>query len=233
MNNQTLYQCHVSGFRPLRKLWRVLLVLPILAVMAFTVFQPIQVLPRISLAPGYSLIDQRGERFTSESVRGSLVLYTFDASRCTTPCISTNTHLASIRSEVESVERGDIPLQFVTIFVDPDDAVPAALQKQVDALGVKSENWHFVTGDEEQLKNVIGAGFSTYYAQEAGGGFTVAPAFVLVDGWGIIRAIYRTATPDVAMIKRDIGLVVQEVLKGTGVNRYAYEAAHLFQCYAK
>jgi protein SCO1/2 len=227
------YQLDRGAYRPLRKLWPLLLVLPILAVMSFAIFQPIRVLPRISLAPGYSLIDQRGERFTSESMRGSLVLYTFSASRCTDPCVSTSALMASFRSEVDSVERGDIPLHFVTILVDSEEVVPSVLPEYADVPGVNAENWHFVTGDKEQLKNVVGAGFSTYYAQEADGTFTVSPTFVLVDGWGIIRAVYRTAAPDVALIKRDLGVVAKEAIKSTGVNRYAYEAAHLFQCYPK
>ena len=61
----------------------------------------------------------------------------------------------------------------------------------------------------------------------------IDPVFALVDGWGVLRAVYRTATPDVEILKRDLRLVVQEVQNSTGVNRYAYEAAHLFLCYPK
>jgi len=57
-----------------RHLW--LLALPVMAVMAFAIFQPIRVLPRIGIAPAYSLVDQEGNKFTSENVRGKLVLYT-------------------------------------------------------------------------------------------------------------------------------------------------------------
>jgi protein SCO1/2 len=203
----------------------------ITAVMGFAIFQPIKVLPRLTLAPGYSFVNQEGKRFTSESLRGSLVLYTFSHSQCTSPCILTSATLASLRSELTDVPTGDIPLQFVTIFVNPEQTTPTALQAQADRLGVYTNDWHLVTGDSAQLKHVIGSGFSTYYAQDANGSFTVDPVFVLVDGWGIIRAVYRTAAPDVAIIKRDLRLVAQEVLKSTGVNRVAYEAAHLFLCY--
>lgn len=206
-------------------------ILPILLVMAFVIFKPIKVLPRISLAPGYSLVDQQGKRFTSESVRGSLTLYTFMHSRCTSPCVPTSATLAGFQAELLAVPTADIPLQFVTIFVDPEEATPAVLRAQAQLLGVDPSHWHFVTGAARQLKQVVGAGFSTYYAQEANGAYTVDPVFVLVDGWNIIRAVYRTASPDVATIKRDLRLVAEEALKSTGVNRYAYEAAHLFLCY--
>lgn len=195
----------------------------------------------MSLAPGYSLIDQDGKQFTSESMRGSLVLYTFSHSQCSSPCVSTSATMAALQPELSEVQLGDIPLQFVTIFVDPEHATPEVLGAQAETLEVDPERWHFVTGDATQLKQVIGSGFSTYYAptdthddtHDSNGAFTVDPAFVLVDGWGIIRAVYRTPSPDSAIIQRDLRLVVQEVRNSTGVNRYAYEAAHLFLCYPK
>jgi protein SCO1 len=223
----------IADLRPPTRLWYLLLVLPVVAVMAFAIFQPISVLPRMTLAPGYSFIDQNGKRFTNEDVRGSLVIYTFIDSRCTSPCLPTSATLASLQSDLAEVELGDIPLQFVTIAVDPEHASPAAMRAHADALGAEPSRWHFVTGDANQLKSVIGAAFSTYYAQDKDGSYTVDPVFVLVDGWGIQRAVYRTASPDVEILKRDLRLVVQEARNSTGVNRYAYEAAHLFLCYPK
>jgi protein SCO1/2 len=56
---------------------------------------------------------------------------------------------------------------------------------------------------------------------------------MLVDGSGIIRAEYRTATPDMAIIERDINLLLEEAENIDGPSRYAYEAAHLFLCYPR
>ena len=47
----------------------------VVAVLSFSVFQPITVLPRIHLSPGYSLANQSGERRTSEDYRGVVALY--------------------------------------------------------------------------------------------------------------------------------------------------------------
>ena len=223
----------VADLRPSKRLWYLLLALPIVAVMAFAIFQPIKVLPRMSLAPGYSFIDQNGERFTSEDVRGSLVLYTFVNSRCTEPCVPTSATLASLQSEFAEIDLGDIPLRFVVIAVDDEHATPETLRAHANSIGVDSDQWHFITGDAAQLKSVVGASFRTYYGEEEDGSFVVDPVFALVDGWGILRAVYRTASPDVEILKRDLGLVVQEANNSTGVNRYAYEAAHLFLCYPK
>ena len=222
-----------DDLRPTPRLWYLLLLLPIVAVMAFAIFQPIQVLPRISLAPAYSFVDQNGNQMTSEDLRGSLVLYTFAHSDCMAPCVSTNETLAALQPALANIDLNDLPLRFVTIYVDPERATPAKLASIANSLGATSEQWSLVTGDPTQLKNVIGAGFRTYYGKDDSGNYTVDPVFALVDGWGILRATYRVSSPELSTLQRDLRLIVQEARNSTGVNRYAYEAAHLFMCYPK
>lgn len=222
-----------SESRPPAILLLVLLAIPILAALAFAIFQPIQVLPRISLAPGFAFTDQDGNRLTSEDLRGSLVLYNFTYTRCADPCPETSTAFGQLQAALAEVDTGDIPLEFVTISFDPEHDTPAVLRAYADELGADTSTWHFVTGEPSQLKTVIGGGFSTFYEERADGSFEFTPGFALVDGWGILRATYRTATPDPERFRRDLGLIIQEVRNSEGVNRYAYEAAHLFMCYPK
>jgi protein SCO1/2 len=158
-------------------------VLPVVVVMAFAIFQPIQVLPRISLAPAYSLIDQDGEQVTSEDLRGHVVLYTFAHSNCVSPCVPTSATLASMQPALSELDLEGIPLRFVTIYVDPDQATPAKLHALAEGMDVDSEKWRFVSGDAVQLKNVVGAGFRTYYDQDDQGNFMVDPVFVLLCWW--------------------------------------------------
>jgi protein SCO1/2 len=233
MTTEIQHPSWVDDLRPPKRIWYLLLLLPIVAVMAFAIFQPIQVLPRISLAPAYSLSDQDGKRLTSEELRGSLVIYTFAHSGCVAPCVPTSKTLAALEPALSQVDLDGIPLRFVTIYVDPQEATPAALQAIASEMDGGSDRWRFVTGDAARLKNVVGAGFRTYYGEDAEGNFVVDPVFVLVDGWGIVRATYRTAAPEPELLKRDLGLIVQEARNSTGVSRYAYEAAHLFMCYPK
>ncbi|MCC9077716.1 SCO family protein [Litorilinea aerophila] len=214
-------------------LWASLLALPILGLLAFVIFQPIQVLPRIALAPGYAFVDQNGQRLTSEDLRGRLALYTFTYTGCLAPCPDPGVALARLQQELADLDTGSLPLSFVTISFDPDRDDPAALRRYGAQLGMDPARWHGVTGQEPFLKQVIGGGFGVYYQRQDDGSFQFDPTFVLVDGWGIIRARYRTATPDVERLRRDIGLVVREVENSRGIQRYAYEAAHLFLCYPK
>ncbi len=217
---------------PLR-LVAVLLAIPVIAIIAFTVFRPIQVLPRISLAPGFAFVDQDGERLTSEDLRGRIVLYTFTYTRCEAPCPQPSQTMQALQQRLAAVDTGTVPLEYVTISFDPAYDTPERLAAHAQSLGADTSRWHFVTGDAAQLKHVIGAGFSTYFNQEADGDFTFDPVFALVDGWGILRAVYRTPSPDPEILARDVGLIVKEVNNSEGITRLAYEAAHLFSCYPR
>ena len=232
MTTNTHQPTWVADSRPPRRLWLALLLIPFVAVMAFAIFRPIQVLPRISLAPGYSFIDQDGNRLTSEDMRGGLTLYTFSYSRCEAPCPDPSRDLQRIQDDLALMETDGVPIQLVTISFDPDHDTPAVLNDYARRLDADPATWRFVTGDADQLKNVIGNGFRVYYNADENGQFVFDNAFALVDGWGILRATYR-GVPDPEIIRRDIGLILKETRNSTGVNRYAYEAAHLFLCYPR
>lgn len=213
------------------KYWLLLLALPILGALTFAIFQPIQVLPRISLSPGFSFTDQDGARLTSDDLRGKLVYYTFMYTGCTAPCPQPVDGLQIIADAVDRAGGGQVPIEFVAISFDPERDTPERLREFAAERSLDLERWHLVTGDAAQLKNVIGAGFSAYYDQADDGAFQFDPMYVLVDGWGIKRAVYRTAMPDPVRIERDINFIYKELENSEGLNRLAYEAAHLFLCY--
>ncbi len=224
-----------------RPLWQLILgalvLMLILGILAFAILRPIQVLPRIRLAPGYSLIDQNGNVVTSEDMRGTLTLYTFMYTRCTTPqCQRTWQTLREIERRLPETNIGDIPFRFVIISVDPEHDTPERLKAFARRSGVDEERWLFLTGtDPRLLRYIIGGGFEVYYKQEDDGKFKLDTAYILVDGWGIIRGEYRyqTLVPDTDRIVRHIGVLVEEIQKAKGAAKIAYEAAHLFLCYAQ
>ncbi len=207
----------------------------VLGAIAFKVFQPVQVVPRIRLAPGFALTNQDGERLTNEDLRGQFVLYNFSYTGCPEPCRDLNQTMQAIQSRLEEANLGNIEMRFVTISFDPQDDTPEALAAYAAPYRAEYPNWQFVTGsDPALLKTILGAGFEAYYEQNADGSFTFDPKFVLVDGWGLIRGEYRyqTMTPDTDRILRHIGVLAEEVRNSQGAATLAYEAAHYFLCYA-
>jgi protein SCO1 len=224
--------------------WLIWLVIPVGAILAFAIFQPLLVLPRMGLGPGFGLVDQQGARLTNEDLRGRIVLYNFTYTNCAAPCPQTTDRMAEVRTLLATMDTRNIPVELVTISFDPERDTAAQLQafaahygagpQQAAATGTAPlAPWHFVTGEALPLKYVIGGGFGSYYQANEDGSFTFDPMFVMVDGAGIIRAKYRNAMPDLTILQRDIELIAKEAAESTGATRLAYEAAHLFLCYPK
>ncbi len=218
-------------------IWYLLVALPFLAMLAFATFKPILVLPRMGLGPGFLMTDQNSARLTNEDLRGQLVLYNFTYTNCVAPCPETGTVMRLVQEQLPQMGTRGLPVTLVTLSFDPERDNAAQLRRYAERFGADPAIWRLATGEAMTLKYTIGGGFGVYYqanpAGDAKGDFTFEPMFVLVDGAGIVRAKYRTATPDLTILQRDIELVAKEVDESTGAGRLVYEAAHLFVCYPK
>ncbi len=213
------------------------------ATLAFAILQPIKVLPRQRIAPGFSLTDQDGQPYTSESGRGAIALYAFQPLDCTGECAHITETMARVNLRADSeVDLTETELRLVTVALadSPDSSELEALASQAAA---DSEAWTWVGGDWDAIKTMVGAGFRHYFdhvrPDESGsgsvtsGGISFDPGFVLVDGNGIIRGEYRyqTLADDADKLVSHIGLLADEVRLSKGAAALAYEAAHLFACY--
>ena len=225
----------LRGKRRLRWEWLAVAVVAvvILSVGAFATFQPIKVLPRMRLAPGFLLTDQAGQQLTNEDLRGKIVLYNFSYAHCGAQCEPMNATLRSVQDQLAQASGEGVPVELVTISFDPERDTPEALQAYAQAAGADPSRWRFATGDPARMKNIIGGGFEAYYEPDDQGGFKFSPAFALVDGWGILRAEYRNEVPDPARILKHIEVIQEEARNSKGVAKMGYEAAHLFLCYAR
>ncbi len=225
-----------AGRRPRRRLWiaaGTLAALLVAGVMAFTIFEPIQVLPRIRLAPGFALTDQTGATVTSEDLRGSVVLYTFTYDNCEEPCAAPEPTMAEIVARIDEVDLGDTGMRFVTLSFDPARDDPAVLAARAGRFGADGLRWTYAIAPVDQVRNIVGSGFKTWFEDRGDGTFSFDPTLVLVDGWGIVRGEYRyqTLAGDADRILRHIGILGDELRNSHGANSLAYEAAHFFLCY--
>ncbi len=203
---------------------------------AFKIIQPIKVLPRIRLSPAFSLTDQNGERLTNEDLRGKIVLYNFTYTNCPAACANLDATMQDVYARLDEANLGEIPFLRVTVSFDPARDTPSTLKSYADGLTANRETWVFATTDDEALlKTIIGAGFKAYYEKKADGSYAFDPTFILVDGWGTIRGEYRYSTEvsTADRILRHLSVLADEVNNATGSAKLAYEAAHLFLCYAK
>jgi len=222
-----------QGNRKLIALWLGLLAIPLAAVVLFAVVQPIKVVPRIGLAPGFIFSDKNGNRLTNEDLRGKLVLYNFTTTSCTSPCTDTSSTMQAVQAMLPELETEGIPVHLLTVSLDPERDTPQVLSAYAERLGADPEIWQFASGTPERVKQVVGGGFGLYYETGTDGDVVFAPMLALVDGNGILRARYKNGLPDMETIQRDIGLIVDEVRSSDGAGSLVYEAAHLFLCYPK
>jgi cytochrome oxidase Cu insertion factor (SCO1/SenC/PrrC family) len=193
--------------------------------MAFAVFQPVQVLPRIRLAPGYAMVDQEGTSVTSEAGRGVVTLVTFVPVDCDDVCDRVDETMRTVRDRVESeVDLGGTSFRLLTIVLDPDASLDEVATARRDA----NADWPWLVGDEAQIENVVGLGF-----RRSVDTVDFAPGYAIVDGWGMIRGEYRyrTSADDADKLVRHIDILGGELRNDSGFGSFVYGAAHAFQCY--
>lgn len=211
----------------------------ILLTLWFVVARPIEVLPRISPAPSFVLTDQRGAWVSDTDLQGSILIVSFSFTRCSSHCAAQQKQLLALEQNIRQAAPGNKPILFLMISIDPTHDTPAVLHAYAEQPDTERRNWRFLTGHPSEIKQLVGGGFGVYY-QEPDAGHPVgrsevvlehAQRVVLIDDTGIIRAEYDGNALDPARIARHIALIEQEAAS-SGVSRAAYEAAHLFVCYA-
>ncbi len=220
-------------------MWRKLTILaigilagPLLAIYAFVFFEPVQVLPKIGPAPGFQLTDQDGASFGSEGLRGSLTIYTFAHSRCTGVCAEALQRQRAVQAQIATAEIG-LPVRLVTISIDTMHDTPERLRVWAAELSADTTTWSFLTGEAQSVRRLVSVGYGAFYTLKNDGTWDLDTRVAVVDGWGMIRAVYGTQDylPSTERLVSDLQLIAAEALAADGPGRMAYEAAQLFGCY--
>lgn len=205
----------------------------IIAAMGFAIFEPIQVLPRLRLAPGFALVDQNGEFFSSESARGSVTLYSFAPTSCEADCQEIGNTMLDVQTRIrDGVDLGSTEFSMVTVALDPSD--PAQLSEAAAQVGADGQGWRWIGSDQaDDVRRTVGTGFQRYFEATDSGEINYDPSFVLVDGNGVVRGDYRysTTADDGEKLARHVAILAEEIRNANGATALAYEAAHLFLCY--
>jgi hypothetical protein len=163
------------SFKQPAVLWVILALIPIVAVLAFAILQPVKVRPRMGLAPGYAFTDMNGAQLTSEDMRGKLVFYDFTYADCSDPCPQTATTMAAVQKLMRGMDTGGLPVELVTISFDPERDTPERLRQFAAEMGADTSNWHFVTGPAEQAASRLIPRLSWWMATASCAASTNAP----------------------------------------------------------
>lgn len=207
-------------------------VVPVLVaggLVAFFSLRAYGVLPRLGVGPGFALVDQSGQTVTSEDLRGSIVVYSFDSAGCG-GCDVTHETLQAVQTRLVELDLPpEAPVEFVTISTAPEPGAAARLAGVAAASGPVETTWRTLTGDAAALKTLVGHGFEVAYEELPDGSLRFAAAIIVVDDRGIVRAEYRDELPTTSQLERAVESVVNEATSA-GVSGMVYGAAHLFGC---
>jgi len=152
-------------------------------------------------APGFSLVDQAGQRVSLGDLSGEILIVDFIFTRCPGPCpIMTARHVELQRLlSPELRER----VHFVSISLDPAYDTPEVLAAYAKARGADLSNWSFLTGPEADVAEVIRRwGIGTLRAPD--GNIDHALATFLVDGRGRITRRWLGLEQPVDQMRNEI-----------------------------
>lgn len=112
----------------------------------------------IGIVAPFSLVDESGQPFTSDAMRGKITIVSFIFTRCDTICPVTAMKLERIQEKTFDLGR-DIKL--VSFSVDPRYDTPDKLAAYARQYRADPERWRFVTGDHDAVYRVVEGSFMT------------------------------------------------------------------------
>lgn len=139
----------------------------------------------IGPAPKFALTNQDNAKISNDTYKGKVYVLEFFFTTCPSICPKMNLSML----EIEKTFFGNPNFGIVSITIDPAHDTPQVLKDHAKLLGVKSSNWHFLTGDKATIMDLSNKGFNLYAGENAkvSGGFEHSGLFALIDKEGNIR----------------------------------------------
>ncbi|WP_366186572.1 SCO family protein [Flavobacterium ovatum] len=142
-------------------------------------------LVEIGPAPKFELINQNNIKISNEDYRGKVYVLEFFFTTCPSICPKMNQSMLVLEKKFF----GNPNFGIASITIDPVHDTEEVLKNHAELLGVKSSNWHFLTGDKNVILSLANKGFNLYAAENDNvvGGFEHSGLFALIDKNGNIR----------------------------------------------
>jgi protein SCO1/2 len=188
----------VSGRRLLLGLLAVLLLAVVPSVVAPTLWCRAGTpdLPDLGVVPSFALVDDHGDPFTEEALRGHPTIVSFVFTRCDTICPGLTGTMRQLQQKTS--DRRGLAIKLLSISVDPEHDTPARLREYARRFGADPTRWRFLTGSRALVHALVEGPFMSSMQRE---GVTAsgAPAIshsgylALVDGDLTIRGVYDSS----------------------------------------
>jgi cytochrome oxidase Cu insertion factor (SCO1/SenC/PrrC family) len=100
-------------------------------------------------AAPFTLTDQLGREFSSESLAGKVWVGAVFFANCAGPCFRENQAIADILREID-----DPDFVAVSLTCDPENDTPEALRRYADRFSADPDRWKFLTGGMDVIERV-------------------------------------------------------------------------------
>jgi protein SCO1/2 len=142
----------------------------------------------------FAFVNQDSMLVTGETFKDKIYVADFFFTSCPTICPTMKTQMLRVYEAYED----DPEVGLLSHSIDPEFDTVALLKDFANRLGVKTEKWHFVTGNKEEIYKQGQTSYMVTAAEDATelGGYIHSGAFILVDKEKRIRGYYDGTKPD-------------------------------------
>ena len=161
-------------------------------------------LPISGSVPDFEFTDSNGETITRKDMDGKVWVADFIFTTCTMACPIMTGNMNIIHKSFKD----DNNVRIISISVYPEYDTPEVLKEYASRYDANTDRWHFLTGPEESVKNIIKTGFKIGDYEDI---IFHSEKFALVDVRGNIRGYYSgMETEDMSKLKKDIKRLLRE-----------------------
>lgn len=151
----------------------------------------------------FKFVDQDSTEVTNDTYKGKIYVADFFFTSCRTICPIMKTQMLRVYDSIQN----DPDVLLLSHTIDPEYDTVGLLHDFANRLGVKSDKWHFVTGNKDEIYKLAQTSyFSTALEDKSEpDGFIHSGAFLLIDKDRRIRGKYDgTKEEDVNRLLADI-----------------------------
>ena len=161
-------------------------------------------LPKLGTIPEFEFTDSEDNLISRNDLKGKVWVADFIFTTCTMACpvMTGNMNL------IHKAYKDDDQVRIVSISVYPEYDTPEVLKEYASRYNANTDRWHFLTGPEQNVKDVIKNGFKMGDYEDI---IFHSEKFALIDQNGNIRGYYNgMKSEDVKTLKKDITILLKQ-----------------------
>jgi len=144
-------------------------------------------LPKIALAPDFTLMSQDNKPVALTDFRGKVVAVTFIYTSCADTCPILTELMASVQDRLG--RNFGTKVAFASITVDPERDTPEVLKQYAKTFGADLNGWAFLTGTPATIREVARR-YGVFASKTASGDVDHTFLTSVVDRRGVLRVQY-------------------------------------------